>query len=287
MMPNGFEPPITMRPGISADDEASARASSALSSRRPDEAERLAADLLKRKPDHPRALHILGYALLMQGRTKDAIAVLEPAARSRRDPEIDTQLAIALRQAGRNDEAAARLKRATMRRPPFSGAFFELGSLLSSLERYDEAIEAFNRGLEVAPMMPELSIELGLALLVRRRPADARVAFARALSVSPNAAEALHGLARACQDSGAHREAAAHFRRYLSMKPDHWGAWLGLGHSLLEIGEREAGYDCFRTAARGDPQHAGRALASLAKSPRGRFWLKPAAAAQFLQGVKR
>jgi cytochrome c-type biogenesis protein CcmH/NrfG len=135
-------------------------------------------------------------------------------------------------------------------------------------------------------MMPELSIELGQALLARKKPADARIAFARALSISPDAPEALFGMARACQDGGAHREAAAHFRRYLVARPDDRNAWSGLGHSLLEIGERDAGYDCFRTAARGDPQHAGRALSSLVKSAHGRFWLKPSAATQFLQGAK-
>jgi tetratricopeptide (TPR) repeat protein len=284
-MSNGFGS-STMPPGFGPNDELLARATAALNGNRPDEAERLAADLLKRKPDHSRAPHILGYALLMQGRARDAIAALEAVVRSRRDPELDTQLAIALRQTGRHDDAVARLKRATNRRPPFPGAFYELGRLLSSLERHDEAIEAFRRGIDVAPMMPELSIELGQVLLARKKPADARIAFARALSISPDAPEALFGMARACQDGGAHREAAAHFRRYLVARPDDRNAWSGLGHSLLEIGERDAGYDCFRTAARGDPQHAGRALSSLVKSAHGRFWLKPSAATQFLQGAK-
>jgi tetratricopeptide (TPR) repeat protein len=276
-----------MRPGSSPDDEILARATAALNGNRPDEAERLAADLLQRKPDHPRAPHILGYALLMQERLADTIAALEPLARSRRDPELDTQLAIALRRAGRNDDAVVRLKRATNRKPPFAGAFYEFGRLLSSLGRHTEAIEALRRGIEIAPMMPELSLELGLVLLARRRPTDARIAFARTLSISPDAPEALLGMARACQDNGAHREAAAHFRRYLVEQPGNWSAWFGLGHSLLEIGEREAGYDCFRTAARGDPQHAGHALSSLVKSAHGRFWIKPSAATQFLHGEKR
>jgi hypothetical protein len=47
------------------------------------------------------------------------------------------------------------------------------------------------------------------------------------------------------------------------------------------MGEVEAGYDCFRTAARGDPKRYGKALTSLAASGRGRLWLKPSAAARF------
>jgi tetratricopeptide (TPR) repeat protein len=271
--------------GMGRDDEAVMRATSALNAGRAIEAERMAADLLKAKPDHPRALHILGYALIMQGRAQDAIAALEPAVRRRHDAELDTELAIALRRVGRTDDAQARLKRAIKRQPPFAAAFYELGCLLSSLERYDEAAEIFRRGLDGAPMMPELSIELGLALLAGRNSGAAVVAFTQALSISPNAPDALHGMANACQEVGRHREAATYFRRYLVTKPDHWSAWLGLGHSLLELGDRDAGYDCFRTAARGDA-HCGHALSSLVKAAHGRFWLRPSTAAQFLKSTR-
>ena len=97
----------------------------------------------------------------MQKRAADAIAPLQAAAQSLRDAETDTLLAMALRQTGRTEEALARLKRATKRRPPYAPAFHELGYLLMSLENYDEAIEALRRGLEIAPMMPQLSVQLG------------------------------------------------------------------------------------------------------------------------------
>src|SRR5580658_6018477 len=128
------------------------RAGLALNSQRPGEAERIARDVLRDHPQHPRALHVLGYALLLQGRVDDAITTLEPAARRRHDAEIDAHLAIALRRAGRPDDALARLKRATKRNPPYAPAFHECGCLLASLGRRDEAIEAFQRGLDVAPM---------------------------------------------------------------------------------------------------------------------------------------
>src|SRR5581483_6149774 len=78
---------------------------SALQAGRPLDAERIAAEILKSDPKQASALHILGCAVLMQGRAEDALAPLEAAARQRRDPEVDTQLAVALRQAGRDAEA--------------------------------------------------------------------------------------------------------------------------------------------------------------------------------------
>ncbi|HEY2527015.1 MAG TPA: tetratricopeptide repeat protein [Xanthobacteraceae bacterium] len=264
-------------------DDALQRAMLALNSGRPREAEAIVGAVLKADPRHLRALHIFGTAQLMLGHTEEAVAALEQAARGRHDAEIDTILAIALRQAGRSDEAYARLKQAIKRRPPYAVAYHELGCLLFSLGRYDEAIATFRDGLAVAPMMPELSIQLGNVFLRCRNCAEARTAFARALDISPHSPEALFGMAKSHQEVGENQEAAEYFRRYLMGRPDDSAAWLNLGHCLLELGDRETGYGCFRTAARGDAKRFGTALTSLAASARGRFWLKQSAAERFLR----
>jgi tetratricopeptide (TPR) repeat protein len=258
----------------------------ALNSQRPQEAERIARDVLNTDPRHNRALHVLGCALLMQGRAEDAITPLESAARGRHDPEIETQLAMAKIESGHPDDALVLLKRAVKRRPAYAQAFHALGRLLFTEARYEEAAEALSRGLEIAPMMPDLSILLGIVHLKRRDYANAKLAFSRGLDISPDSADALHGMATAQWELREYRPAADHFRRYLQRRPADAGTWLSLGHCLLELGEREAGYDCFRTAARGNPKRYGTALASLANSGHARFWLKPSAAEQFLRGTK-
>jgi tetratricopeptide (TPR) repeat protein len=257
----------------------------ALNSRRPEEAERIAAVAVKANPRDPRALHILGYALLMQGRGAEAVAPLEAAARLRHDGEIETQLAVALRQAGRLDDALARLRRAVKRRPPYPAAFHELGCLLSSSKRYDEAIEVFSRGLDVAPMMPELSIQLGYALLQRGSRLEAKAAFARALGILPASREALYGLAKSEQELGNYAAAADCFRRCLRISPDP-AIWHQLGRCLLRLGQLDAAYDCFRATVRAEPKRLGNVLTSILKAPSGRFWLKPSAARRFLQEAK-
>src|SRR3984893_1279535 len=274
-------------PGTAADGGgALRRARLALDGQRPQEAQRIAEEVLRTDPRHAEALHVRGCALLMQGRAADAVAPLEIAARELRNAETDTLLAIALRQAGRRDEALSRVKRAIKRQPPYAAAFHELGCQLVELKRHDEAIEAFRRGREIAPMTPEFSIQLGQVFLQRRNCTDAKLAFARALEISPASPDALYGMAKAHQEVGENAPAAEYFRRYLRIRPDDAGIWLSLGHCLLELDQRDAGYDCFRTAARGDPKRYGNALTSLAASARGRFWLKPSAAARFLRGVK-
>jgi tetratricopeptide (TPR) repeat protein len=268
--------------GTAQRDEALQRAQSALQSGRAAEAERIAAEILKSDPRNARALQAFGCALLLQGRPKDAVAPLEQAARGRHDPENDTQLAIALREAGRPEEALPKLKRATKRNYP--PAFHELGFLLFAMERHDEAIEALTRGLEVAPMMPQLSIQLGNIFLRRGERARAKAAFSRALAISPDSADALHGLGMAHSEDGEYAPAAECFRRCLMSRPQDASLWLNLGHCLLGLGQRDAGYDCFRNASRGGATGVGTALTSLVKSGRGRFWLKPSEAARFFSG---
>ena len=281
MMANG--PSHADNAGAGRDDNALARAMFDLDNERPQDAERIAAEILKIDPHHARAQYILGCALTMQGRAGDAIAPLEAATRGHEDPVIDTMLAIALRQVGRHEDAVSRLKLATERRPPNATAFNELGYLLVLMGRYDEATDVLSRGLEIAPTMPQLSIQLGYAHLSRRDCANAKFAFARALDVSPCSHDALFGMAKAYQELGENEEAAAYFRRYLTNRPDDSGAWLNLGHCLLELGQPDAGYECFRRVARGDAKHYGDALTSLAAAARGRFWLRPSEAARFLR----
>jgi len=257
------------------------RARAALNSDRPQDAERLAEEILRLEPRNAAALQVRGGALLMQQRATEALAPLQAASQSLRDTETDTLLAMALRQCGRAEDALSRLKRTTKRRPPYAPAFHELGYLLMSLRRYDEAVEALRRGLEVAPMMPQLSVQLGEVFLRQRNYAAARAAFARALEIAPNHSEALFGIARAHQALGENAPAADLYRRCLRVRPDHTAAWFNLGHCLLQLGQTEGGYECFRTAARGDTKRYGQALTSLAASGRGKLWLKPSAAARF------
>jgi tetratricopeptide (TPR) repeat protein len=267
--------------GAGCVDSLLARGMLALDGERSQEAEQIAAEALRADPHNAHALYILGCALTMQDRALEAIAPLKAAALGRDDPKLDTLLAIALRQTGRHEEAVSLLEPATRRQPPYATAFLELGYLLALMGRHDEAADVLSRGLDIAPMMPQLSIQLGYAHLSRRDCANAKVAFARTLDISPGSHDALFGMAKAHQELGENEEATAYFRRYLTDRPNDGGARLNLGHCLLELGQFDAGYECFRRAAQGDAQRYGNALISLASAARGRFWLRPSAAARF------
>lgn len=260
-------------------------AAAAIQAGRPAEAEYLAADVLKSNAGSLPAMRLLGTALLMQGRGKEAIAPLERAARRSRDAETETWLAMALRQANRTDEAREWLERAVKSKSPFPPAFLELGQLLSTLNRDDDAIEILQQGLAVAPAFMGLLMQLGQAYAARGKPAEARAAFARAVALAPDDPDALFALARAYEAEHAFAQAAETYRRRLAAKPKDAAAQIGLGVCLLELGRGAEGLDYLRSASRASEKTFGEAIGALVECGRGRFWLRRSDAARALRGT--
>src|SRR5215468_7533000 len=201
------------RAAVTAEAEALVRAVAAADSGNVSEAERIARDVLAKSPHHLEALQLLGALLMGQGRPREAVAPLEEAARQSANPEVETHLAIALREIGRADEALASLYRAVERQPPFPRAFQELGNLLRAKRRYAEAESVLKRGLEAAPTVADLSLALGGVYLDRADASGAKIAFARALSIVPGNVDALLGFGVALQYEGDFARAAERFRR--------------------------------------------------------------------------
>jgi Flp pilus assembly protein TadD len=258
----------------------------ALRMQRPDEAERLAAGVLKSNRGNALAAQILGRALIMQNRAAEAIEPLQRAARRSDDPATETLLAMALAAVGRRDEALEQLRQATARRPPFASAFLEHGGLLAKLGRFDEAIAVLESGLALTPEAVDLRMELGYVHLKRNSRANARALFLQVLAVAPARHDAVAALAKVMALDGEYAAAADLYRRALGLRPDDAVTRNSLGMCLLEMGERTAGEASLRAAMRDAPQMAGQAITSLAAASHGRFFLRPSAAAKFLNAEK-
>jgi tetratricopeptide (TPR) repeat protein len=275
------------RPGGATRNEALEQAKYALDTGRPADAERIAADILRANAGNRDAAKLLGYALIMLDRIDEAIAVLERAARGSHDAELETQLGIALRRRGRVDDAIRSLERAIKRKPPFAAAFYELGPLLASLQRFDDAIDVLKRGVAAAPMMPNMLVQLGHAYAGTNSRKEAAECFRRALAMNPAHAEALQSLGVVLINDHNYAEAADLFRGIVASDPADTNARINLASSLLGLGNTDVAYACLRAVNEKGPQFYGPALRVLVASKRGRFFLRPSAAARFLKGGGR
>jgi tetratricopeptide (TPR) repeat protein len=271
------------RVAVASDDEILRFGWAAFDQRRLAEAERVARDLLSRHPQHAGAQHLLGVAVLLQARPREAVGPLAQVTRDTVNPVLETHYALALRDVGRKDEAIDWLRRAISRKPVFAAAFHELGLIFCGMRRYDDAEAVLKQGIELAPGAAELAVELGGVYIFRAEPANAKVAFARALALVPDHVRALHGCGTALLFEGEFEHAAAQFRQVLARTPEHLRARLDLAHCLLELGYFEAGVAELRVIVRIAPQHYGAVLKILASSRHGRLWLRPSMAASFLQ----
>lgn len=262
--------------------EALELAGHALRAGRPQEAEALAAAVLKADRKNSLAGQTLASALLMQDRGSEAIEPLRALSRRLADPAIETLLARALAAGGQADEALAALRRAITRRPAYPLAFLDLGQALAAAGRPREGIAVLEDGLALVPAADGLRIAVGYLYLQVDDRGAAQAQFAAVHAAAPNRQDAVAGLAKVASLSGEHAAAADLYRRALALRPGDFAAALGLGRSLLEAGERQAGEAALRAAVGGVERMTGPAISALAAAPRGRFFLRPSAARRFL-----
>lgn len=254
----------------------------ALQERRASAAEELAAEVLKAEPSHVVAAQILGEALLLQNRPRDAIAILQDVTLRTKDPGAETLLAMALTADGRTDAAVTQLRRAITRRPVFPLAFIELGERLSAQGSYGAAAAVLERGLGLAPESDALRLSLGYLYLKANARGKAKTLFRAILARSPDAHSALSAMAKALALDGEYAEAALYFRRSLALRPDDAAGALGLGKCLLETGARAEGEAILRSAAQAEKRMIGPALLALSSPSRGRLFARVSQALRFM-----
>ena len=258
------------------------QAAAALQGGRAQEAERIARDVLSREARHSGASQLLGMALLAQDRGADAVGPLQDAHRARPNAAVETYLAAALRKAGRAAEALALLQQAVERQPPLPHAFYELGNLLYEQRRLAEAETVLDRGMKIAPQIVEFSLALGNICMDRGHCDRAEAAFARVPVGAPGQPDALRGLGCAFMARGDFVRAAERLTQALSRNPNDARAQLLLATCLFELGRPDEAVNRLRTLVRTAPQFFGQAMKAMTEAGRGRLWLKPSAAAEFL-----
>lgn len=70
--------------------------------------------------------------------------------------------------AGRNEEAAAHLRRAVEQQPDYSAAWKLLGKALALAGRDDEAVDAYRRGIEVAEAKGDIQAAKEMKVFLKR-----------------------------------------------------------------------------------------------------------------------
>jgi tetratricopeptide (TPR) repeat protein len=129
------------------------------------------------------------------------------------------QKALALKAAGRFDEAIAAFLQLTRLTPQSHGAYYNLGNSCLAANRLQDAADAYRRAIRLAPRFAPAHNNLGLALLSLKQPALAAAPLARAALLDPANAGSQHMAGHALLVSGKAAEALPYLREAYRLAP--------------------------------------------------------------------
>lgn len=178
--------------------------------------------VLKSNPDHALANEQVGVLLLEEGKSREALPLLQKAAEQEVDrADFAYNLAIALLGCQRADEAMNCLERAVAIDPQHAGAHFELGKLLRVRGKVQEATVCFRQAVAADPGHVSARYQLGRAYALQEQLPEAEIELAKTVELQPSNAEAHHDLAVVLAHQRRFPEALTHLERAAQLEPDN------------------------------------------------------------------
>jgi tetratricopeptide (TPR) repeat protein len=148
--------------------------------------------------------------------------------------------------------ALPRLYEAVRLSPDDPEARHDLAVALHQSGRSNEALEQFEKVVELQPEALHL-IELGVAYVSVSKADEARAAFERALESSPGHPIALHHLGNLAEARGDPSEAISLYRQAVEHDPSYMIAHFHLAEALRNHGQLEAAYRSYEAVVKLEP----------------------------------
>lgn len=206
---------------------------------------------LARNPTCWMAHQNLAIALTEAGRAEDALPHLQATLRLKPDhAPAENNLGDGLLRLGRPAEALPHLERAVRLQPDYAVAHCNLGQTLARLGRLDEGLAHFAEAARLDPRYPQAELNWGIGLLEADRVAEALPHCARAVQLMPHWVQARLTYGRALAGLDRMAEAAAEFRVAVDLAPNSGEAHLLLAYAFRALGQPEQAQEHFQTARR-------------------------------------
>lgn len=187
-----------------------------------DDAAAVLADVLRRWPGQPDALHFLGVLRHNQGRSDEAVRLIQQAiAAMPGQPGPLNNLGNVLVETQRFDEAMAAYQQCLALTPDFVDALNNLATIYRRTGRHAESEALCRRAVEAHPDFAQAWYNLSLTLLEQGQVDEGLTANSRAIVLWPRHLQARNAVPRALVHLGRLDEAAQLYRDWLQTDPDN------------------------------------------------------------------
>ena len=215
----------------------------------------MARDTTKRHPQNAFGWKALSKALLMSGKSSEALGSLAQLAKLvPNDPDVHTDLAHAYQTLGRLDEAEKSYRRVLKINPGASLIYDKLGALYCEQGRFAEAETEFRHALEFDPKFVQAHINLGFAVDALVRWDEAEASYRRALELNPNFVETYKRLGDLIARFPNRRaEAIVLLEKAIALNPGDANLFLSLGNIYMSEKRFDECHAMFRRAQQIQP----------------------------------
>jgi protein O-mannosyl-transferase len=173
-------------------------------------------------------------------------------------------LANALLETGRTDEAVSHFQAAAVLKPNWADAPYNLGNAYLRLRQFDHAIAAFDEAIRRSSTHVAAHTNRAIALAQRGDMDAANESFERALQIDPNNRSALVNYGQTLARINKLEEAIGLFERALAIDADDAVAHLMIGNALARLDREQEALPHFSEALRLNPAnpHAHMSMAA-------------------------
>ncbi|GAB9473174.1 Transmembrane and tpr repeat-containing protein 1 [Globisporangium polare] len=137
-------------------------------------------------------------------------------------PKVANELALALMEQGKLDDAREKLEKVIACWPMFAYSYVNMSALLARKGRHHEALPFCVSALKYAPRDPALHRNIAKVYERLGRTSDALVHYQRALSLAPDDSALAKRIALLSLSRGQTSSSVAHYTHYRSLKGEHY-----------------------------------------------------------------
>ncbi len=168
---------------------------------------------------------------------------------------IENNLANALSNSGRSQEALKHYELALQANPDYALARYNLGRELVKQGRIEEGIEQYRRAIQIQPDYPAAYYNMGNAFRKERKLDDAIEQYKLALHYNPDFADASFNMANVLSDSGKLPEAIEQYQQAIILDPSDPEIHFNFANALRKSDQLQRAIEQYRETLRLNPNY--------------------------------